>query len=69
MAYEPITAPAYSAAKRLWFNKRLQQTAPLGTARARFEAVPPSPQLKRSLGRTSATGIWKRPTVDRGGSE
>jgi hypothetical protein len=26
MAYEPIAAPAHSAAKRLWFNNALQLT-------------------------------------------
>ena len=28
MAFEPIVAPAHSAAKRLWFNNELQRTKP-----------------------------------------
>jgi hypothetical protein len=33
MAYEPIAAPAHSAAKRLWFNEKLKLTRP-GFARS-----------------------------------
>jgi hypothetical protein len=54
MAFEPIAAPAHSAAKRLWFNKALQQTGgawlrALGDPVVRASSLRRRPQLNAVL--------------------